>query len=404
VARWLILGRILSAVGSGLVQPLLVVYLIQLRHFPVFAAAATITVIAVASFAGAGLAGMLIDRASLRFAAVVHLVAAAVGTGTFALAASLPLAYTSAVVFGLGMSGASTVWSAAVAACVPDDAGRARMFGAQFAGINAGLGIGGLIAGITTSTKALLTFQVLYVCDAASFLVACAILLVVVRPAPGSETSPRGAPPAGGHYRALLSDRNLVVVLVVTLGLFLFGYGQLEASIPAFVTLSGLGPSTVAAAYVVNTACVVIVQLTLGKRLAAVSNRRAVMSAALLWAGGWAVLAVCAATQIAAVTQIAVPVFLGIFGVGEVLVAVTLPVLVNGLADDATRGRYNAAYSWAISCGMIIGPLLGGSLILAIGAPPLFCLLAVGCCAALPLIAHNSFGANPARDEVAAPG
>lgn len=48
-------------------------------------------------------------------------------------------------------------------------------------------------------------------------------------------------------------------------------------------------------------------------------------------------------------------------GAGELLLAGALPALVNALAPEALRGRYNAALTLAMTSGMWAGPLLAAA-------------------------------------------
>ncbi|MGE3414330.1 MAG: MFS transporter [Dehalococcoidia bacterium] len=49
-----------------------------------------------------------------------------------------------------------------------------------------------------------------------------------------------------------------------------------------------------------------------------------------------------------------------LFGVGETLLSPTVPAIVNDLAPDRLRGRYNGAYTLAWTTGYIAGPALAG--------------------------------------------
>jgi MFS family permease len=53
----------------------------------------------------------------------------------------------------------------------------------------------------------------------------------------------------------------------------------------------------------------------------------------------------------------------GIFGSGETLNSPVVPAVVNDLASDHLRGRYNAANSVAFQVAAVLGPISAGLLI-----------------------------------------
>jgi MFS family permease len=70
---------------------------------------------------------------------------------------------------------------------------------------------------------------------------------------------------------------------------------------------------------------------------------------------------------------------MGVFATGEVIMAPSIPALVNHLAPEHLRGRYNALHSLAFSAGFIIGPAIAGFLLGAGAGVELFVLLIVVC-------------------------
>ena len=49
-----------------------------------------------------------------------------------------------------------------------------------------------------------------------------------------------------------------------------------------------------------------------------------------------------------------------VFALGETLLGPTVPALVNDIAPEAVRGRYNGASTLAYTAGFATGPLLAG--------------------------------------------
>jgi len=50
-----------------------------------------------------------------------------------------------------------------------------------------------------------------------------------------------------------------------------------------------------------------------------------------------------------------------VFGIGEALLAPSQAALINDLAPDELRGRYNGLYALAWTTGLAIGPALAGA-------------------------------------------
>ncbi len=132
-----------------------------------------------------------------------------------------------------------------------------------------------------------------------------------------------------------------------------------------------------------NTCTVVLAQLLV---LRLVTGRRRALAFALsaaLMAVAW--LTVVGAAHLgggpAAVAAFMTAMVL--FAIGETLMAPSVPVIVNDLASDAGRGRYNGAYGFSQTLGYIIGPAVAGA---ALGSGH-GSLLFVGLAVALGLVA-----------------
>jgi MFS family permease len=69
-------------------------------------------------------------------------------------------------------------------------------------------------------------------------------------------------------------------------------------------------------------------------------------------------------------------------GAGEVLLAASVPPLLNDLAPPDLIGRYNAVDALILSVGSIVGPVLTAALYFKPGASALLTVLAAGCAVA----------------------
>ena len=83
----------------------------------------------------------------------------------------------------------------------------------------------------------------------------------------------------------------------------------------------------------------------------------------VLWAAAWLLLG---ATGLVAGTLAAaagVIVFHVLFGLGETMLQPTVPAIVNDLASDRDRGRFNAVSAGAFQVGAIAAPIVAGLLL-----------------------------------------
>jgi hypothetical protein len=69
---------------------------------------------------------------------------------------------------------------------------------------------------------------------------------------------------------------------------------------------------------------------------------------------------------------------LGIFGLGETIMAPTIPAIVNDIAPDELRGRYNGVHALAWSFGSVAGPAMAGLFLGAGAGVALFTINLVG--------------------------
>jgi MFS family permease len=123
------------------------------------------------------------------------------------------------------------------------------------------------------------------------------------------------------------------------------------------------------------------------------------MILAALWAAAWAVVGVAGLVggALAAVLLVASA---GIFGGGETLHSPVVPAVVNDLASDHLRGRYNAANSVAFQIAAVLGPSTAGLLIGHGLASAYIVMLLVGCAVLVGLLLALERRISPAANGV----
>ncbi|MET7397487.1 MFS transporter [Dactylosporangium sp. NPDC005572] len=340
--RLLLCGDAVSAIGIGLTQPYLVILLHTGKGVPLATAAAMTSLPALASFPGNWLSGALADRVGGHRAMTAGLVATIGGLALVATAGHPVLLGVAVAAVGFGWSVALPAYSALIAALVPEEA-RSRAFTLQYALFNAGMGAGAAVGAVVGVTGTL------WWVAAATCGVAVACVWAARSPAP-----PPDAPaPRSGGYRAVARDRALLRVLLVAALTAAAGYGVYNAGLPVVAVRSG-DPGLMPWASVVN--CLVIVAgLPVALRAAErLRPPQLVAVAATVWSAGWLLCVVLRG-------WVALPLAAGLMGIGELFLSGALPSMVNALAPDALRGRYNAALTVAMTSGMWAGPLLAAA-------------------------------------------
>lgn len=353
---WLVLGGdTLSAVGTGLTLPFLLVYLHRVHGFSLGLAGVAVAMGAVASLAGNPLGGWLADRIGPR--ATLCLGLAAAGAGAAGLA-GMSTPWHGFAASGLTGFGVAVAWPAqdALLARLVDEDKRPAAYGLRHATLNLGLGSGSVLAALLLDPDVPASFATLYWLDAATFLLAIPVILSVAVPPPAPTPPSRAAT----GYLAVAHDRTFVRLWVLIAILITVGYGQFSSAFPAFATgPGGLDPRALSLAFAANTVTVVLAQLVALKLIAGWRRTRALMVVCGMWATTWLIVLVAgplggaSAALLFALAAV-------VFGLGETLLAPTVPALVNDLAPEHLRGRYNGAATLAYTTGFVMGPLLAG--------------------------------------------
>lgn len=363
----LLAGYALCQLGTGLTQPFLIVYLHQARGLPLATAGLTLGVSAAASLLAAPFGG-LADRQAGRVA-VGGLLLAAGGAAGFVAVRGLAGALLAAGALGLGTAtswnGISTLYAAAV-----PPARRADIFGLNYALQNVGVGLGAALGGAIVDVRSVPSFAHLFLGDAASDLTLVALLVAwgeTRRPKTASpwEPSVRASADRGrtARWRVVLADRALLGATALSTLLIVAGPGQLDAAFPAWAIGPGQASArTVGLAFAANTATVALAQLGILRLLRGRRRLRATAAAAFAFGLAW-VLLIATATLGPAATGGGLILAAALVGLGETLLAPSLPALVNDLAPAGLRGRYNAVYNLSWRVGPLVAPILAGALL-----------------------------------------
>lgn len=378
----LALGRFLDAIGNGLTLSLLVVYLSEVRGLPIFTASLVLTWMAVVGLAAVPLAGSLTDRFGPRPVLLVAILVEASAVALVSQVTTAPAAFAVSTLLAIGAAG---IWGplTTFTAQVVEEEQRTTAFAVGFMLLNLGLGVGGLIGAAIIDIDRPETFVVLYLVDALTYLFAwIAVASLRGLGGPVAPAADGEATRATDGWRTVLADRRLRRQIAVSLLLLTCGYGSLEAGLAIFVTdTAGLPERLIGIAWMANTVTIVLGQLVVLRLIRGRSRTRLIGAVGVLWGVSWLLLAavpgVSPAPAIAVLLASTV-----IFALGETMWSPTAPALINSIAPDHLRGRYNSAQSLTWSLGATLAPLGSGALIGAGRGVTWALLIAVGCLAA----------------------
>lgn len=369
-ARWMLVGIGLFALGTGLTLPFLFVYLHEVRDISILVAGLAIAWVALAGLFAGPLWGSAIDRYGPRAVLIVALCVEALAVVLLAFVTNIPQAFGVATLLAAGGAGGWPAQSSLLARLVPSEQ-RTWLFGTQFMLLNLGIGVGGLVSAVIVDVTDVGSFQLLYGLDALSYLCYVAVLLklpsTLGRQPHASdrldENDDRALDSAGG-YRALIADRVFLRVVVMGTVLVLFGYAQIEVGLTAYATQVAEVPERwLGIAFAANTGTIVLGQLFVLSRLEGRSRSRALSVCGACWAASWLIIAAAGTAPSTLLLLLGLALGTAVFAIGETIWAPVFPALVNDLAPEHLRGRYNAVSSLAWNFGGVLGPVYAGVLI-----------------------------------------
>ena len=364
--KWFLSTIIADFIGNGLVLPFSVVYLHEVRGFALAQVGLLLAIPAVVGMVVVGPAGILIDRIGAR---IVLLTALVVQMAAYVVLSSTTT--PARAVVAMLMLGVSTgvSWPAVnslIATIIPSVI-RQRYFGLSFTLLNLGIGIGGIVGGLVVDVARPGTFVAIYLIDAATFLAPLTILLGPLRHHSGR--APRPEPVAdelatGTTYLTLLRDPALRPVLILTFFASFVGYSQLNTGLPAFGRAEAqISTQALGWAFAANTVVIVVLQLVVLQRIEGRRRTRMLVVMSGVWALAFLALGAAGLVPGSVAGSLLFMACLGIFGLGETFYQPTAPAMINDLAPDHLRGRYNALMSISWQSASVVGPPVAGFLI-----------------------------------------
>jgi MFS family permease len=393
------LGTVFSAIGRGFTLPFLFVYLTKVRDLPESTAGALIGWFGLLTLIAAPIGGTLIDRFGARRVVLPALVFEAISMGLLAFSTSVWHVLGSLTLASLG---GSTIWAGqtTILSSVTSDAERQKVFGLQFALLNLGIGVGAAISGSIVDISRPGTFQLVYLLDMLCYLAPVAVLLSM--PAVGLRLAAAAAGAGSRNgYGKVLRDKRFRRLLAFSLLLTISGYAQLEVGFTGFaLDVIKVSEGTIGYAFAGNTVVIVLAQLIVIKVLKGRSRTLTLAGVGAIFALAWLILGLSGLIdgRSAILSTAGVVTFMAVFAFGETLLSPTQPTMVNALATDEVRGRYNALAGMIWGISGVIAPVSAGPL-LGLGLGGLWIGLVIAGCLIASLIAISLRGLIDAETD-----
>ena len=353
------LGGLVSAFGNGLLLPFLFIYLHNVRDISLGVAGLIVATNAFGMGVAGPVSGPLVDRYGGRAVLALALVVNTIGFAAFALVHEPWQGFLAGAIAGVGTGFFWPAQSTLLASLSPPDR-RHATFAMQRVMMNLGVGLGALVGGLVADVGRPSTFVVLFLADAATFLVYLGVLMLAV-PGPPRAASTGAARP-GSYGQVLRHSAFMAVVGLNTLFIFA-GMSGFEL-LPVFAkNEAGVSETAIGVIFFVNTVVIVIAQLPIAKLSEGHRRMRMLAVLGFLWAGCWLAVSIVGGSLDGRTAAILFAVAMGVFGIGECIHGAVQAPLVTDLAEPALLGRYMAlsALSWQV--GFALGPAIGGFLL-----------------------------------------
>ena len=345
------LGVYVTCFAAGLTLSLYVVYLHNVLHFSTGFSTLLLATCALAGLLSSPLWGSLTDKVG---PVKVLLASGVCSAGALTFWAQIH-SERGAIFAGLGLAifaGAGWGPGGTLLVRLVDPEHRQRAYGFNFMLVNFGMGSGGLVSALVVDLHHPASFRWLYLGNAIVSLIGGGVYATLWRygHVQVHEEHSRSAQARDG-WAHVVRDRRLVHYVIGSITLMLGGYAAVDAGLSLFVVNNlHLSVHVIGIFLFVDTTVIVVAQLFVINFIEGRSRTRVLAVVGASWFVFWIVLGASLALP-ALFAIIAISLAMVIFALGETLLSPVGPAIVNEIAPEHLRGRYNAAQglSWGLS-------------------------------------------------------
>jgi MFS family permease len=376
--RWLLSTVAIQLFGRGMTLPFTVIYLHEVRGIGLDVAGSLMAWIFFVGVLLTGPGGVAVDKYGARLVTLVACLVHMVGVVILGFAESVPVAFVATTL--MGVSGVTWPAFNSLVAAIVQGPLRVQYFGVNFALVNLGIGLGGVVSGFYVDVGRPETFTTIYLVDGLSLLIPVVLLLGPLRHVHARADKPDDGAEVPTSYWQIARQPAMAWLLLLTFIAMFVGYGQMEAGFPAFARgASEVSTRVIGWAFAANTAVIVLAQFLVLRRIEGHRRTRVLMVMTTVWIAAWTLLGLTGLVPATVTAALGVILFHVLFGFGETMLQPTVPAITNDLAPDHLRGRYNALSSGCFQAGGIAGPIVAGFLLRHDQTAAFIVLLVAGC-------------------------
>ena len=204
-----------------------------------------------------GPGGVAVDKYGARLVTIVGLPGPHGGVVVLAFAETVPAAIVATTL--MGVSGVTWPAFNSMVAAIVQGPLRVQYFGVNFALVNLGIGLGGVVSGLYVDVTRPGTFTTIYLVDAVSLLIPVLLLLGPLRHVHARAEKPEDTTGVPTSYWQIARQPAMAWLLLLTFIAMFVGYGQMEAGFPAFAReASEVSTRIIGWAFAANTAVIVL--------------------------------------------------------------------------------------------------------------------------------------------------
>jgi MFS family permease len=347
-------GALVNALGNGLAYPFLFIYLHNVRGMPLDTAGLIVGTNSAVGLVAGPVVGAMVDRVGGKRTLTVSLWLMAVGYGSYVFVHEPWQGFLASAIAGAGNGGFWPSQSSLIAGLTPPHQ-RHQAFAMQRVMMNLGIGLGGLAGGLVATTSDPSTFTILFLADAATFVLYSIFLLAVPQP----EHPRRQQEAPRGGYREVLRNRVFLGVIGLNFVFIAAGMAQLE-TLPVYAkNQAGVTERGIGVLFFLNTLVVVLAQLPMARILEGHRRMRTLAALGVVWAAALLLVPFAGMSGGTTAWLLLAGTFC-VIAVGECLHGTVQAPLVTDLADHTLIGRYMAASAFSWGVGFAVGPAIGG--------------------------------------------
>jgi len=351
--RRFVVAIAVDAVGSGVFLPVSILYFLATTPLSLIHIGLALSIASAIQLPLGPLLGGLVDRIGPKRVLLAANLLEAVGFIGYIFAGSFASVLAAAAFVQLGQT---AFWGSfsPVVATVSAPGERERWFGFLGALRNASFAVGGMAAALAITIGTTTAYTAVVVVNAASYVLAFALILSVESPHRAEAKGPSPGSPSG--WSQVVRDRAYLL-LVATNYTYATSAMALNIAIPVYVTQSlGLPGWVAGAVFTINTVMIglgqgLVVNAMEGSVRANIVALGAVLSAAsyvVLLSAGW--MTVGLGVVVALVGAV-------VYTGGELVAGPVLTALSTDAAPAHLRGRYVSLYQMAWTVSSTVAPL-----------------------------------------------